>query len=74
MSAGVAPDPSESVGQDPAPKVCPEVALDPGRNPPVSGVFVLGRGEEGLEMVLDDGVERSRRGASRPVDEPRRTR
>jgi tricorn protease len=62
MSAGVAPDPSESVGQDPAAKVGPEVALNPRGSPPASGVVVLGRGQEGLEVVLDDRVERSRRG------------
>lgn len=57
MAAGVAPDPRESVGQDAAPQVRPEVALDPRRHTPACRVFVLGRGEEGLEVVLNDGVE-----------------
>ncbi len=74
MPAGVASDTSESVGQDAASLVRSEVSLDPGRHAPASGVFVPGRGEKGLEVVLDDGVERSRRGATRSVDESRRTR
>ena len=65
MPAGVASDTSESVGQDAASLVRSEVSLDPGRHAPASGVFVPGRGEKGLEVVLDDGVERSRRGATR---------
>ncbi len=74
MSARVTPDPGESVGQDAAPQVRPEVPLDPGRNTPAGRVLVPGRGEEGLEVVLHDRVERGRGGTSRSVDESRRTR
>lgn len=68
------PRPSESVSQDPAPQVRPEVPLDPGRNAPASGIFVLGRGEERLEVVLHHRVERGRGRTSRSVDESRCTR
>lgn len=74
MPAGVASDTSESVGQDAASQVRSEVSLDPGRHAPAFGVLVPCRGEEGLEVVLHDRVERGRGRTSRSVDESRRTR
>jgi hypothetical protein len=46
---------SEAVGEDAAGEVASEVVLDPGRD--AAPVPPLRLGEEGLEMVLDDGVE-----------------
>jgi len=55
----------EAMGEDAAGEIGAEVVLDPG------GYGVTDRfgvGEEGLEVVLDDGVERGGRGLPAPID------
>jgi hypothetical protein len=55
--AVVAPDAGEAVGQDAAAKVGAEVLRDPARHTLAPWVGLGGPGQEGLEVVLDDGVE-----------------
>jgi len=56
--ASVAADPGEAMGQDAATEVRAEVALDPVGHAVAIRIGVGGAGEEGLEMVLHDRVER----------------
>ena len=65
--ACVAADPGEAVGQDAAAEVGAEVALDPVRDAVALRIGVGGAGEEGLEVVLHDRVERRGRGLSAAV-------
>jgi hypothetical protein len=55
--AVVAPDAGEAVGEDAAAEVGPEVLLDPARHALAPWLCLGGLGQEGLEVVLDDGVE-----------------
>jgi hypothetical protein len=71
MTAVAAPGAGEPVGEDAATEVCPEVPLDPGGDAVAEGIGCLGLGEEGLEVMLDDGVERRSGGLARAVDGPR---
>jgi hypothetical protein len=54
----LAASPGEPVGEDAAPQVGSEVLLDPPRNTVAQGIGFRRAGEEGLEMMLDDRVER----------------
>ena len=74
VAAGVTTGSSEAVSQDTATEVGSEIALDPGGDAPTRGILVLGRGKEGLQVVLDDGVERCAGGTTWSVDEPDRPR
>ena len=68
MATVPAPNPGEAVGEDAALQVGPEIPFHPGGNGVPDRVLVDGCGEEGLKVVLDDGVERSGRGAAWAVD------
>jgi X-Pro dipeptidyl-peptidase len=57
VAAGVTASAGKAVSQDPAAEVGSEIALDPGRDAATHGNLVLGRSEEGLQVVLNDGVE-----------------
>jgi hypothetical protein len=48
----------KAVGEDAAAEIGAEVVLGPGGDTLATGIGVGGHGEEALEMVLDDGVER----------------
>jgi hypothetical protein len=67
MAAIPAPDPGKAVGEDPTLEVGSEIPFHPGGNRVPERVLVGGCGEEGLEVMLDDGVERRGRGAARAV-------
>ncbi len=71
MAAVVTSGSGKSVGEDAAAEVGPEVPLDPDRNAVAERVGLCGLGEEGLEVMLDDGVERRGGGLARAVDGPR---
>jgi hypothetical protein len=67
-SARVAADAGEAVGEDATAEVGAEVVLHPARHALAVGFRLGGLGQEGLEVVLDDGVERRGRGVAAPVD------
>jgi hypothetical protein len=58
----------DAVGEDAAAEVGAEVVLDPLRDAVAVGVGRCGVGEEGLEVVLDEGVERRGGGLAAAVD------
>jgi len=58
MAAVLAAGSGEPVGQDAAAQVGSEVLLDPPRHAVAQRVGFCSVGEEGLDMVLDDRVER----------------
>ena len=60
----------EAVCEDSALQVGSEVLLHPERDAVAHGVGLGGLGEEGLEMMLDHGVERRGCGPALPVDGP----
>jgi hypothetical protein len=64
----------EAVGEDAATEVGEEVLLDPPGHAVAQRVGLGGPGEEGLEVVLDDGVERGGGGPARSVGGRRRGR
>ncbi len=66
LSAGVTAQAGEAVGEDSAGEVAAEVVLDPGWN--AAAVRLLRLGEEGLEVVLDDGVEGRFGGSAAAID------
>ena len=70
MSAGIKAQAGEAVGEDSAGEVAAEVVLDPGWD--AAAVRLLRLGEEGLEVVLDDGVEGRFGGGDRPARGRRR--
>ena len=46
------------MGQDPATQVAPELLFHVIRHPVAHGIGVVGQGEESLQVVPDDTVER----------------
>ncbi len=66
------PSPCEAVRQDAAPQIGSEVLLHPEGDAVAHGIDFGGLGEEGLEVMLDHGVERRGRGPALPVDGPGR--
>jgi hypothetical protein len=66
--ARVAADAGEAVGEDAAAEVGAEVVLHPARYAAAVGVGRGGIGQEGLEVVLDQGIERRGGGISTAVD------
>jgi len=64
--------PSKAVGEDAALQVGTEVPLHPRRNAVAYGVCFGGLDEEGLEVMLDDGIEWRDCGSPRTVDGPGR--
>ena len=68
MPAVRAANPCEAVGKDAAPQVAAEVALHPRRDAPAHGVGFLRLGEEGLQVMLDHGVEGRLGGAAGAID------
>jgi len=54
VAAGVTARVGEAVSERSAAKVGSEIALHRGGDAPARRIFVLGRGEEGLQVVLDD--------------------
>jgi hypothetical protein len=66
--AVVTPEAGEAVGQDAAAQVGAEVLLDPARHALAPWVSLGGPGQEGLEVVLDDGVEGRGGGPAAAVD------
>jgi len=67
VTAVRAPSPREPVGEDAAPEVGSEVLLDPPGHAVAQGVGFGCPGEEGLEVVLDDRVERRGSWPSRSI-------
>jgi len=68
VAAGVTARAGEAVGEDAAAEVGAEVLLHPVRHGVAHGVGFGRMGEEGLDVVLDDGVQGARRRMPRPVD------
>jgi hypothetical protein len=66
--AVVTPYAGEAMGQDAAVEGGQEVLLEPPRHALAPWVCVGGPGQEGLEVVLDDGVEGRGRGPAAAVD------
>jgi hypothetical protein len=66
--ARVATDAGEAVSEDAATQVGTEVVLHPGRHALAVGVGRGGVGEEGLQVVLDEGVEGRGGGIAAAVD------
>jgi hypothetical protein len=66
--AGVATHAGEAMGQDAAAQVGAEVVLDPAGHALAAGVGFGGVSQEGLEVVLDEGVERRVGGLAPAVD------
>ncbi len=71
MTAVAAARSGEPVGEDAAAEIGTEILLDPGRDAVASGIRLGGKRDEGLEVMLDDGVERGGGGLARAVDGPR---
>jgi hypothetical protein len=71
MTAVVAAGAGEPVCEDAAAEVGAEILLDPRWDAVAQGIGLHGPGEEGLEVVLDDGVERGGGWLARAVDGPR---
>ena len=71
MAAFVTTGSGEPVREDAAAEVGPEVLLDPGRDAVAQGIRLGGLRDEGLEVVLDDGVERGGGRLAWAVDGPR---
>ncbi len=63
----LAMSPREPVGEDAAPQVGSEVLLDPPGDTVAQGIGLRGPGEEGLQVVLDDRVERRGSWPSRSI-------
>lgn len=63
----------ESVGEDAAAQIGPEVLLDPRRNAMAQGIGLGGLSEEGLEVVPDNWVKGCGSGLVGPVGRPRRS-
>ncbi|MFC1791242.1 hypothetical protein ACFL0I_02095 [Gemmatimonadota bacterium] len=56
MTTTGAPGPGETVGQDPASEVTPELVLDVGGHTLAHGVGLRGEGQVALEVLPDDAV------------------
>ncbi len=54
MSASIAMDAQEPVGEDPASQVMPKLSFDEPRNRPAP---IAGPGQERLEVIRNDAVE-----------------
>ena len=67
VAAVLAASPGEPVGEDAAAQVGAEVLFDPPRDAVAQGIDFRRPGEEGLEMVLDDRVERRGLRSSRAI-------
>jgi hypothetical protein len=67
VAAVLAAGPGEPVGEDAAPQIGSEVLLDPPWNTVTEGIGFGRPGEEGLEMMLDDRVERRGLRSSRSI-------